>query len=257
MWDVVVKKVTDVTSIPEADAIETIWLGGWPLVAPKNKHKIGDLVIYIPIDSVLPDKLIEEMGLVGRLAGSRKNRVKAVKLRKQLSIGLILPAPGTATEGESFAGRLGIIQYEEVIPPEYAGFAIPKPRGWLKYDVENINNATAWLIEGEEIAITEKEHGCFHADSPVLMADNTYKNIDRILPGDLVKSYDLKSLKFVDKPVKRVINSGKSDLIAWIKLTTSENKEIICTSNHLFLTNIGWIQAKDLTPSHKLLSPEN
>ena len=46
----------------------------------------------------MPDDILEELELTGRLAGSKKNRVKAIKLRGVLSQGILYPA----TTGKRF-----------------------------------------------------------------------------------------------------------------------------------------------------------
>jgi intein/homing endonuclease len=92
--------------------------------------------------------------------------------------------------------------------------------------------------------ISEKLHGCFKYNSLVLMADNTQKEISKINTGDKVKSYDPETNTFINKTViksiKRKLNKK------WIKLRLNNLKEIICTEDHLFLTENGWIEAKNL-----------
>jgi RNA ligase (TIGR02306 family) len=74
---------------PNADALELAQVGLYRAVVPKGQYKTGDVAIYIPEQAVLPDELIEEIGLTGRLAGKDKNRVKAVRLRGELSQGIV------------------------------------------------------------------------------------------------------------------------------------------------------------------------
>src|ERR1700728_669342 len=72
-----------------ADALELAQVGLCRAVVLKGQFKTGDYALYIPEQAVLPDELIEELGLVGRLAGPQHNRVKAVRLRGQLSQGIV------------------------------------------------------------------------------------------------------------------------------------------------------------------------
>ena len=62
-------------------------------VVGKESYADGDLAAYIPEGAICPEWLIAELGLEGKLAGSKKNRVKAVQLRGSLSQGLVYPGP--------------------------------------------------------------------------------------------------------------------------------------------------------------------
>ncbi|MFD0850638.1 RNA ligase (ATP), partial [Actinomadura adrarensis] len=72
-----------------ADALELAQVGLYRAVVGKGQFQSGDWALYIPEGSVLPDELIAELGLDGKLAGSKKNRVKAVRLRGELSQGIV------------------------------------------------------------------------------------------------------------------------------------------------------------------------
>lgn len=91
-FSVEVVRLDDVLVHPNADALELAVIGGYRAVVQKGIHKAGDAVLYVPEDAILPVALIEEWGFTGRLAGKAKNRVKAIKLRQELSQGLVLPA---------------------------------------------------------------------------------------------------------------------------------------------------------------------
>jgi RNA ligase (TIGR02306 family) len=81
-----IQKIVDIRPIDGADKIEVAQVLGWEVVvAKKDEFKVGDLVIYIEIDSIVPDK--SEFDFLR----DRKFRVRTIKLRKQVSQGLILP----------------------------------------------------------------------------------------------------------------------------------------------------------------------
>lgn len=163
MWDVKILRINRIEAIPNADRLEVAFINDWPIVVQKGQWSVGQLCTYVPYDSVLPANLIESLGLVGKLSGSQKNRVKAIRLRQQLSIGLLAPVPDGFAEGDSVAEFLGITKYEEPednstgtqvrVPQE------PKPWGWIKYDIENSRNLLEGIIDGDEVVITEKIHG--------------------------------------------------------------------------------------------------
>jgi RNA ligase (TIGR02306 family) len=61
----------------------------YQFVVLKGKHTVGDQALYFPVDGLLLETRIEKRGLRGRLSGAVCNRVKTVKLRVQLSQGLV------------------------------------------------------------------------------------------------------------------------------------------------------------------------
>lgn len=99
----------------------------------------------------------------------------------------------------------------------------------------------------------EKIHGCLKSDTKVTMSDMSEKKIKDIKKGDLVKSYSLASKSFVDSEVEAVIVQDKTDLLPWYCVELANGKSIICTEDHPFLTNKGWVQAKDLIETHELI----
>lgn len=147
---------------PNADRLDLAVVGGYRSVVAKGQFKTGDLAAYIPEGSVLPDCLLEEMGLTGKLAGSQKNRVTAVKLRGVLSQGLCYPARDGWEEGDSVAGLLNITKYEPPIPTCLAGEAVyVGTERAIPYDIENVKRWPDVILEGDEVIFTEKIHGTF------------------------------------------------------------------------------------------------
>lgn len=150
-----------------ADALELAQVGLYRAVVGKGQFTTGDWAIYIPEASVLPDELIEELGLVGRLAGSGKNRVKAVRLRGELSQGIVcrpraleaFDLKDAAGEGHDFAERLGIVKWVPPIPVHMSGEIEPAADLLPWIDIENIKRYPAIFEPGEPVVATEKIHG--------------------------------------------------------------------------------------------------
>jgi len=170
-----VVRVDDVQPIEGADFIVAANVADYKCVIQKGSFNSGDLAIYIPEGSIVPVDILEELGLTGKLAGPAKNRVKAIKLRKTLSQGLLYPyskvlarigeSAGATTlclcEGADCATVLGVTKYEPPIPAHFAG-QIQRPRGdfnLLRYDIENIKAYKRVFQEGEPVVMTEKIHG--------------------------------------------------------------------------------------------------
>jgi RNA ligase (TIGR02306 family) len=152
---------------PGADRLEIGRIPGqdYQFIVGKGQFAHGDLFAYIQEGSIVPEALLQEMGLSGKLAGPEANRVRAQKFRGILSQGLAYrPAawPGHWTEGMDVAAELAIARWEPPIPIEMAGAAEPAPAGTIfraYTDVENHQRYPEVLAEGEPVVITEKLHG--------------------------------------------------------------------------------------------------
>ncbi|MFJ6795199.1 RNA ligase (ATP) [Streptomyces sp. NPDC091268] len=152
---------------PNADALEVAQVGLYRAVVAKGVYRSGDYALYIPEQAVLPAALIEELGLTGRLAGSAADRVKAVRLRGELSQGLVCrPAvlagvdlERAAKEGTDFAELLGITKWSPPVPTTMDGdvMAAPELLPWV--DIENLQRYPDVFEAGEPVVLTEKLHG--------------------------------------------------------------------------------------------------
>lgn len=118
-----IQKISAISPIKNADAIETARVLGWNVVVKKGEFSVGDLCVFFEIDSILPDKPWSAF-----LKDSNGNikKLKTVKLRGQISQGLAIPLKaieesGTALPrqiGADVTDLLGVIKFEEdaVIP---------------------------------------------------------------------------------------------------------------------------------------------
>lgn len=85
--------ITDIQPIEGADRIEVASVLGWKVVVKKGVHSIGEVIIYVEIDSVLPKLPQYEFikNTKKNEKGEEKYYVRTIRLRKQISQGLILP----------------------------------------------------------------------------------------------------------------------------------------------------------------------
>lgn len=136
-----IRKILELNPIPEADAIEVATVDGWKVVVKKGEFTVGDLCVYFEIDSFLPIR--EEFEFLRKSSFKRMGeqegfRLKTVKLRGQVSQGLLIPISDTlATDwsytffnaeharslqaGDDVTDLLGVQKYEPPVPAELAG----------------------------------------------------------------------------------------------------------------------------------------
>lgn len=107
-----VEKIVDIRPIPNADKIEVATVLGWQVVIKKGEFKPGDRVVYIEIDSRVPKD-----NPYFAFLQDRNYKVKSIKLRKQVSQGLIVPMSllpeGVYQDGDDVTDLLGITKIEE------------------------------------------------------------------------------------------------------------------------------------------------
>lgn len=80
-----VEIIESLSPIEGADKIEVAKVLGWECVVKKGEFKVGEKVIYVEVDSVMPELPEYEF------LKDRKYRVRTIKLRGQVSQGLVLP----------------------------------------------------------------------------------------------------------------------------------------------------------------------
>lgn len=158
-FEVLVVKV-QIEEHPEADRLELAVVGDYRSVVGKGQFTSGELVAYIPEASIIPLWLQKELGVENKLAGPKKNRVKAIRLRGILSQGLVYPARDYWKLGEEVSKELKIKKWEPPIPTTLAGEVFSAGSEYcIKYDIENYKRFPKEIQEGEQVVYTEKIHG--------------------------------------------------------------------------------------------------
>lgn len=160
--------IDNIIPIEKADNIEVAQIKGWFCIVQKNQYKVGDAVVFIPPDSMLPDNLVEKYNLTYLKNGSR---VRVLKLRGFVSQGLILPTDCLPVDkkfkiGDDVTTVLGITKWEPP-PPRWANLGDRKPvkkrhtnQNFVKYtDIDNIRNYNTVFKDDELVYISEKIHG--------------------------------------------------------------------------------------------------
>lgn len=169
-WLVHLIEVGGIGKHPNADSLEITQVYGQNVLCRSGIFKTGDLAVFIPPDSVMPDDpnhpLIKDNPKL-----KPRGRVDAVRLRGIFSNGFMVPARELFTEeelkdipvGTHVAERLGVTKYED----EGEKLAVSSENekdpgympcytdieGWAKYRNKGIINP------GDQVVLTEKIHG--------------------------------------------------------------------------------------------------
>ncbi|MDO3649469.1 RNA ligase (ATP) [Nocardia mangyaensis] len=152
---------------PNADRLELAQVGLYHAVVAKGQFVTGDHAVYIPEQAILPEALIDELGLTGKLAGTQRNRVKAVRLRGEVSQGIACTPAAlsgvdlavAAAERTDFAELLGVVKWVVPVPVSMSGQVESAPDLLRWVDVENIKRFPGIFTAGEPVVATEKIHG--------------------------------------------------------------------------------------------------
>jgi RNA ligase (TIGR02306 family) len=164
-----VVKIVDIQPIPGADAIVVATVKGWKVVVKVNEYKVGDLAVYYEIDSFLPIRPQFEFlrkSSFKRMGSTEGFRLKTIRLRGQISQGLLTPIPegiSNPKEGDDLTEALDIVKYEPPIPAQLAGKIkgtfpsfIPKTD---EIRIQNFENEVGFSPVGERAYVTEKLDG--------------------------------------------------------------------------------------------------
>jgi len=126
-----------------------------------------------------------------------------------------------------------LIIMDDVVARENIGTKEQRDKTLLFY-----KDALDLLDPGGEVIII----GCFIAGTKILMADGTWKNIENVNAGEMVKT------RKGDKIVTTNILQGVSDVY---ELRTNNGK-IVGTKNHPFLKKGKWVKMEDLKKGNKI-----
>ncbi len=89
-------KIDSVGPHPNADRLELARVRGWQTVVRKGMWTEGDECVYVPVHAVLPLELSDKLGVTQYLS---KGRVRAARLRGEVSYGILMPHAEDALEG--------------------------------------------------------------------------------------------------------------------------------------------------------------
>lgn len=162
-----IRRIDTIGPIEGADAIEVATVGGWKVVVKKGDFAPGDLAVYVEIDAFVPTTIAPFLTKPDHypkvFEGVEGERLRTVRLRGQLSQGLLLPLSVMTDNGHTIyqvedidvSECLGIVKYEAPIPAQLAGEVKGMFPGYIpKTDQERIQNLKAELAEWQRLGYT-------------------------------------------------------------------------------------------------------
>jgi len=143
-----IRVIKQLKPIKDADLIEVAVIDGWEVVIKKDEFNVGDLCVYLEIDSWVPHTLAPFLskGKEPReYKGVKGERLRTIKLKGQISQGLVLPiddyTAACASINDDLTENLNILKWEPTIPAQLRGkMAGNFPSYIPKTDQERIQN---------------------------------------------------------------------------------------------------------------------
>lgn len=239
---------------PNADSLSLVMVGDFQCAVRTSDWNNGDLAVYIPPDSVVPET--KEFEFLGK-----HRRIKARKLRGEWSVGLLIPAPDDAELGDDLMEQLGIVHYEPTVSGHFTtgGDNVTPPPGFMPtYDVLNFRKYSRLFRDGEEVVVTEKLHGCVNSHTRISLLHGNVSRMQELIDQNYhgeVLGYNFKTQQVVATKVKRIYKNGLGN--QWINITFNRRKvgrgnyfgSIRCTPNHRIFN----INRNDFIEADKLI----
>lgn len=176
--------ITEILPIDGADRIELARIQGWQSVIRKNEYKVGDKIIFVPIDTVMQPREWNKF-LWDKNDPTKPIRIKTMRMKGVISQGVIFPSSlvNSQDENVSIPDILGITKYEKPISVQLQGVAKGDFPSYLisKTDEDNLCSNIAVLEELKEcesLLITKKLDG---TSVTFIKKDNEFKVCSRNL----------------------------------------------------------------------------
>ena len=169
-----VQRIAEIRPIPEADRICAYRINGWWVVDSVGKYQVDELVLYAEPDSFISHDLAPFLskGKEPReYNGVKGEKLRTIRLKKQLSQGLLLPLSEirekfnsvSFSEGDDLTDVLGITKWEAPTDACLAGQVRGNfPSFLVKTDQERCQNIVSEIFEehkGETYEVTLKLDG--------------------------------------------------------------------------------------------------
>lgn len=111
-----VERIINVNHHPNADKLDIVKVLGYDCIVGRDQYKVGDLIVFIQPDSILPS---DHTWCQELLRYTSRGRIRSIRLRGEWSMGLIVSTgvlPEDVEEGTDVTEFLGVTKYEPPLP---------------------------------------------------------------------------------------------------------------------------------------------
>ncbi len=181
-----IERIIGKKDIIGADKIELVQVLGWNIITKKNEYQIGDLCVYIPIDTTIDPTRKYFNFLADKKNPTKRIKIEPVKIKGVFSEGLIIPIEymenNIFKEGDDVSELFDVKKYEkETIINQISGVSaqknIPFPTEIINItDEDNLKTKYECINEfiDEEVYITLKMDGSSMTIINNILDNNTY-----------------------------------------------------------------------------------
>tara|TARA_Y100000593_G_C4320160_1_gene343370 strand:+ start:5172 stop:6245 length:1074 start_codon:yes stop_codon:yes gene_type:complete len=140
--------IDEIKEHPNADSLELAIIGGWQVCVRKGEFAQKGVAIYMEIDSMLPLDNPDFAFLAGRnereVDGKRYARIKTMKLRGELSQGLLVPITDLAIR-DLIGALLEYVEQDDLVEMLNMALSLDYRLGIIKYEPKQ----SAAVMSGE------------------------------------------------------------------------------------------------------------
>jgi len=241
---------------PEASGKTTLTLH-----AVAEIQKNGGIAAFIDAEHALDSQYAAKLGVdVGELLLSQPNNGE-----EALEITDIFVRSGTVdlVVIDSVAALVPKAEIEGEMGDAHMGLQARLMSQALRKLTANIKRSNTLVIFINQIRMKiGVMWGCFHHDSPVLLADGTTEKIGHLVQtkqAAQVLAYNQDTQSFEAKRIVNWFDNGETETFLHFKVAAHEDSahRFACTANHQLLTPNGYRAAGELSVGDKLITAEN
>lgn len=180
--------IREIKPHPNADRLEIAVVYGFQVVVRKDLYKVGDEVIYCPIDAILPCKLQDIIFPPDSKIKLNKSRVRQIRIRGLASQGMLINLEdvginrGYGFMETDYAEKLGITKYEPTVknsgtPGAPGGRKVKRKENPMFHQYNGLDNIKWYpdkFAPDELVIFQEKIHGSNARAAILPFAANTF-----------------------------------------------------------------------------------
>lgn len=219
--------LSNVRKHENADTLMIATIDGYEAIFKAGTLKVGDRVVYFPVDTLVPTARPEFEFL--KREGKDTHRIRASKLRGVFSMGLLLPAPdGVPDDHGALSLHFGTSRYVSPSEARLLGQEEAKKHTLASrlarhvpklpvYGLDPLRKYADVFSPVEDLVVTEKIHGCnaryayiggrfWVGSHKVMRGSSSHRFVEA------VKAFYWNTLRFFGLNKRRAVNQISSDV---------------------------------------------